>query len=272
MYREFAAIEKDPGLRVVLEKLAEQERRHFLFWRAQAVRKEFEISVLTRVAFRMMRRALGFVFLARWLERHEVKMLAAYEAYAAHADPRVEKQIAEIIAEERGHEEELLANIQEERVVFLGNIILGLNDGLIELTGALVGFSFVLADHRLVVLSGLIVGIAASLSMASSAYMQARHEEGRDARKAALYTGVAYSVVVALLVLPYLIFSQIRWALPVMVAEVLVIIASISYYTAIVFNRSFARQFSEMAILSMGVAVVTFSIGFLARLYWGVLV
>ena len=84
----------------------------------------------------------------------------------------------------------MIDQIREEKVEFIGSVVLGLNDALIELTGALLGFSFMFSDHWLVSRRGRRDGISAGLSMSSSAYIQARHEPGKNPRKAAtLYGG-----------------------------------------------------------------------------------
>ena len=67
--------------------------------------------------------------------------------------------------------------IQEERLEYVGSIVLGLNDALVELTGALAGYTFAFQNTRLIALTGLITGIAASLSMASSEFLAHRAEE-----------------------------------------------------------------------------------------------
>ena len=61
-------------------------------------------------------------------------------------------------------------------------------------------------------------GIAATLSMASSEYLSSKSEGRPDALKSASYTGVAYLVTVALLILPYLLFdeSHYLWAMGTM--------------------------------------------------------
>lgn len=150
------------------------------------------------------------------------------------------------------------------------SLVLGINDGLIELTGALVGFSFALRDPGLVALSGLITGVAASLSMAASAFMQARHEQGKDAPKAAIYTGLSYGGVVLLLVLPYLLISNVRWALLIMLGVALVIIAVTTYYTSRMFKRKFLPEFAMMLAFSLGVATISFFLGLWLRSSIGV--
>ena len=152
----------------------------------------------------------------------------------------------------------------------MASIVLGVNDGLIELTGALVGFTFVLEKHNLVALTGLITGIAAALSMAASAFMQARHEHEKNPVQAAFTTGISYLIVVLFLVAPYFIFENALAALPVMFGIALAIIAVISYYNSIYLKQSFWREFGIMFIFSIGVAAVSYGIGSGFRSFLGI--
>ena len=111
--------------------------------------------------------------------------------------------------EEDVHEERLINMLDEERLRYAGSIVLGLNDALVELTGALAGLTLALQNVKLIALSGLITGIAASMSMAASEYLSTRSEEtNKHPVRAAIYTGIAYIITVALLVLPYLLFEN----------------------------------------------------------------
>ncbi|MEG2144624.1 MAG: rubrerythrin family protein, partial [Oscillospiraceae bacterium] len=69
-----------------------------------------------------------------------------------------------------------------------------------ELTGTLAGLTLAMANTRIIALSGLITGISATLSMASSEYLSAKSEGRPDALKSCLYTGLAYVFTVALLI------------------------------------------------------------------------
>ncbi len=153
---------------------------------------------------------------------------------------------------------------------YISSIVLGTNDALIELTGVLVGLSFALQQLKLVALTGLVTGVAAALSMAASAYMQARHEDGKDAKLAGTYTGISYLAVVLLLVAPFFIFGDVFSALVLTLIIALVIIAVISYSTARLFGRNFAKQFGEMFVFSLGVATISFVIGLGFRSLFGI--
>ena len=80
----------------------------------------------------------------------------------------------EIVEDEDKHELELINMLDEERLRYVGSIVLGLNDALVELTGALAGLTFALQNTRLTAMAGLITGVAASLSMATSEYLSTK--------------------------------------------------------------------------------------------------
>ena len=98
----------------------------------------------------------------------------------------------------------------------MGSMVLGLNDALVELTGALAGFSLALQNTRIVALTGMITGIAASLSMAASEYLSTKSEKGgKNPVKASIYTGIAYVITVIALIMPFIFISQPLTALAV---------------------------------------------------------
>lgn len=180
VYRTLSEHEKDPEFREILRSLMNQEHSDYDFWSRFASKKEFTISPLVLWGYILMRRVFGLVFTAKFLERGERNTVKAYTSVLKRMDENLKDDFKSIIAHEREHEKRFIASIKEERLDFIGNIVLGLNDGLIELTGALVGFSFALSDNKLVAMTGLITGIAATLSMASSAYMQAKYDNGKE--------------------------------------------------------------------------------------------
>ena len=148
-------------------------------------------------------RILGITFGIKLMERGEERAQINYEIIA-----RKIPKASQIIADEHAHEQELIGLIEEERLNYVGSIVLGLNDALVELTGALAGFTFALQNTRLIALAGLITGIAASFSMAASEYLSTKSEgSGERALKSSIYTGAAYIVTVILLILPYLLVN-----------------------------------------------------------------
>lgn len=264
-YRELAKRETVPAFKKILEALIEHEREDYQFWLPYCARQVHRVSSFEIWCLKAMRRVLGLTFTAKFLEGNERDAIRNYTAFLRRADAPMRAKLEEIIRHETAHEQELIGQIREERVEFLSNIVLGVNDGLIELTGALVGFAFALRSHMHVALLGAVTGIAASLSMAASAYMQARHEAGKEPRKAGLYTGTAYLLVVVALIAPYLLITDIDLAVGGMFGVILLLILALSFYSSVLFGRDFRRQAGEMLLFSLGVAGITFVLGSAVR-------
>ena len=120
-------------------------------------------------------------------------------------------------------------------------------------------------------LTGGITGIAAALSMAASEYLSTRAEkENKNAFKASIYTGIAYIITVIVLIAPFVFMKNVYWALGVCLTGALVIIAVFNYYYSIVRSESFKKRFGEMALISLGIAAISFGIGYALRLFTGI--
>lgn len=265
-YKELARVETVPSFRKVLKELVKHEEHDYIFWQKYAINKCPKVNPLFVFFLKLMRKVLGLTFTAKFLERNERAAIRNYIALSKISHPGMRHAINNMLRHELKHEQRLISSIQEEKVTFVSSIILGMNDGLVELTGALVGFSTAFRNPSTIALAGLITGIAASLSMAASAYMQAKHDVAhKNAKKSAIYTGVSYFVVVSLLVLPFFVFSSTASALLWMFIVVFLILGSASFYTSILFDRSFKKQFGQMVLFSLGVAAVSFCIGLLVR-------
>lgn len=154
---------------------------------------------------------------------------------------------------------------------YTGSIVLGLNDALVELTGALAGYTLALQNTRLIAVVGLITGVAAAMSMAASQYLAVKTENhGHRPIRSGIYTGSSYIVTVLLLIAPFFIFTNHFLCLGLTVLIALFIIAVFNYYIARANKLSFPARFLEMAGISLGVALVSFAIGYLIRAYLGI--
>ena len=266
IYEKLAAFAKGEENRKTLRRLAQEEKAHYHIWEKytgiQMKPEKWKILKYTFIA-----RVLGFTFAVKLMEKGEE---GAQDEYALLAQ-EVEESI-HIRQQEEEHEEALLGMLDEERLQYVGSMVLGLNDALVELTGSLAGFAFALQNSRLVALSGLIVGISATFSMASSEFLAARSEGRTDALKSCSYTGIAYLLTVIALIAPYLLFpaNQFIAALICMLVVVILIIAGFTYYTSVAQDQPFKSRFLEMALISIGVAVVSFLVGILAKRFLGV--
>lgn len=84
-------------------------------------------------------RVLGLRFAAKLMEKSEEGAQADC-GQVAETIP----EAAAVMRDEHDHENELTAMVDEERLRYIGSTVLGLNDALVELTGALAGFALAL--------------------------------------------------------------------------------------------------------------------------------
>lgn len=154
---------------------------------------------------------------------------------------------------------------------FMSAVVLGLNDALVEMTGALAGFTMVLQNNRLIMLAGFTTGIAATLSMAASEFFsQKALPGGGRPLLAAAYTGIAYVVTVLLLLLPYMLISEATAALAACMVIAGLIILCFTWVDSLLRGTSFWRGFFQMAGISFGVALTIFVLSWLVRTWLGI--
>ena len=266
IYEKIAKFAKGEENKKTLLRLSSEERAHNEIWKKYTgiSMKPEKLKVLK---FTLIARILGFTFAVKLMENGEGNAQEEYKQLATDVPESIH-----IREQEEEHEQALLEILDEERLQYVGSMVLGLNDALVELTGSLAGFTFAMQNTRLIALSGLIIGISATFSMASSEFLAARSEGREDALKSCSYTGIAYLITVILLIAPYLIFSneQFLLALVCMLIVVVLIIAGFTYYTSVAQDQPFKSRFFEMALISIGVAVISFFVGVLAKKFLGV--
>lgn len=269
IYQKLAQRIKSPENQRVLKKIADDELRHYRDWRTYTQR-DVKPDRLRIWGYYLISRILGFTFGVKLMERGEESAQESYERLRATI-PEADA----ILREENEHEDALLELLDEERLRYTGSIVLGLNDALVELTGALAGLTLALQNTKLIALTGLITGIAAALSMAASEYLATKSEEetgqaDKHPVRAATYTGIAYVGTVFVLILPYLILENFYLCLACTLAAAVLIIGLFNYYISVARDVPFKKRFLEMAGLSLGVAVLSFFIGFFIRSVLGV--
>jgi VIT1/CCC1 family predicted Fe2+/Mn2+ transporter len=264
IYSKLAKIEKNADNKQTLQKIAEEENRHYDFWKS-FTNREISPNRLRIFFYYWIVRILGITFGIKLMEKGEVNAQDNYNALL-----EIIPDVQSIIAEEDKHENELIGLIQEEKLNYVGSIVLGLNDALVELTGALAGFSFALQNTKLIAFAGVITGIAAALSMAAAEYLSQSHEGIKAPARSALYTGVTYLFTVVLLILPYLILSNYIVCLVCTIVIALIIILIFNYYISVAKDLSFKRRFFEMAAISLSVSFITFLFSALVKIYFHV--
>jgi len=264
IYQRLAKMVKDHHNRAALNKIAADELRHYHVYK-DYTHHEVAPSRPKIFWYLLLARVFGVTFSIKLMESGERGAQQAYKQLIGLV-PEIDK----IIADEHGHERELLKLVNEEKLKYIGSIVLGMNDALVELTGTLAGLTFALQNEKLVGVAGLITGVAAALSMAASEYLSIKVEEQLNPLTAAFYTGLTYFVVVGVLVLPFLLLGNPFTAMALTLIAAIVLIGGFNYYYSVVREVPFPRRFGEMLAISLGVAFLSFLIGLLIRQFLGV--
>jgi VIT1/CCC1 family predicted Fe2+/Mn2+ transporter len=289
IYTQLAERCKDSHNAQVLHDIAEAEKAHAGFWEKMTGRKvrakRFKVwsTVLTA-------RALGLTFTLKRMEKGEKRASKSYKKFIS-ALPGAESMLAEeevwagrayksliaaipeareIMDEEDDHEAQLLNMLDEEMLQYMGSIVLGLNDALVELTGSLAGFSLAMESPSSVSLAGLVTGVSGALSMAASEFLSSRANNEEHAGRSAVYTGAAYLVCVIVLILPFLLLNAKFVSLAITLALAVLIIFAFNYYLSIAKDLNFKQRFGQMAGVSLGVAAVSFLFSWLLKSVMGI--
>lgn len=265
IYEKLSRSMRDSHNRKILEGIAMDERKHYDLLK-EHTQLDVEPDTFHEWKYYLISKMLGITFGIKLMERGEEQTQAAYEALS-----RFVPAARDIAQDEEEHERELIGLIDEERLKYIGAVVRGLSDALVELTGALSGLTLAFMNTRLIAMAGLITGIAASLSMAGSEYLATKSEEGvKNPLKASVYTGFAYILTVFFLIFPYLFFTNVYLCLGFMIFNALVVILMFTFYISVAKDMPFRKRFVEMALISLGIAALSFGIGFLIRTFLGI--
>lgn len=267
VYGKLSELVKEAHNAKILKRIAEDEKRHANIFKKYTgvVLKVNRLKVLFYI---LISRFFGLTFGIKLQEKGEERAQINYSKMI-----NVIPEMKEIIEAEEKHEAELIGLISEEKLSYMSSVVLGLNDALVELTGALAGFTLSIQNSKTIALLGLITGISASLSMAASEYLSTKSESDLEtqkrAGKSAIYTGVAYILTVIALVIPYFLMTNYILSLIITITIALVIIFVFNYYISVANDYNFKKRFSEMASISIGVAALSFFIGYLVKSFLG---
>ncbi len=261
VYRALAEREPDPRRRRVLERLAEQEYRHYLFWRRLAggdcgAPPRPRVSLLA-----LSYRLLGPVFTLRLLERGEESIIERYRRVLPMLGGGDREELERIIREEEEHEEALLRELEDSRMKYLGYVALGLADAIVEVTGVHAGFLGATSNTVVAGVAGLIVGFSAALSMAGAAYLQAKHGREESPLVSAAVTGLSYIFSVVFLALPYFLTHSMLLAFAASAAAGLLLTGGFTYYSAVAQGKPFLREYAESAGLLLATAAGSYLFG-----------
>jgi VIT1/CCC1 family predicted Fe2+/Mn2+ transporter len=295
LYRSLTTIARGE-LRAILDRLIPIEAHHFAFWQdffglkidALDAGRRLKLWLLVALC-----RLLGAPAIHLVLEAIEIYGVRKYlRVWHAYADGPLGAAVRGILEDEFKHEDAVVTGdaarrINPERV---RNIFLGLNDGLVEILGAVSGFFAAFGSSGAVLIAGLTVAVAGALSMAAGAWIASSSEaevrttelgrrrflgesvETADAPAegplaSALVVGLSYFAGALVPVLPVL--AGARTMLPSMItAGSLIIIVSVML--AFLSGMSVRRRVAMNLVVIAAAVGITFGIGAITKRIWGV--
>lgn len=146
-----------------------------------------------------------------------------------------------------------------------------MNDALVEMIGALAGFTITMGNSRLIILAGISTGVAATLSMACAEFLadEVEHPKGSPFIAASL-TGITYLFVVSVLLTPYFLCASawVAFCFTLLLGVLLIFIFTLG--VSKIRNISCRQMFTKMLWVSAGVATAAFVIGWGANYFWGI--
>ena len=279
----------------VLDELIVVEARHVAFWQ-----EFFGLRNVTALDFgRRMKltfliaacRVLGASAVHVVLEAIEVHGIRKYlRVWDRYKDGPLGSAVREILEDEFKHED-LVVSGEADRHINpdkVRNLFLGLNDGLVEILGAVSGFFAAFRSETAVLAAGFTVAVAGAMSMAAGAYIGASSESEvratEDERRrflgeevssepsqspasSALVVGSGYFAGAVVPILPVL-FGATGLLPTVLTAGAMIVLVSaiVAFISGMAVQRRIALNLGITAIA----VIVTYAIGLLAKSVWGI--
>jgi VIT1/CCC1 family predicted Fe2+/Mn2+ transporter len=279
----------------VLDELIQIEARHVAFWQGFFGLKDLvsldpgrrlKLAVLTATCRLFGTPAIHIVLEA--IEVHGVrKYLRVWQRYK---DGPLGGAVREVLEDEFKHEDMVVTGAAERRINpdTVRNLFLGLNDGLVEILGAVSGFFAAFGNSLAVLAGGFTVAVAGALSMAAGAYVatgsEAEVRATEDERRrflgeavaaeaaqspfaSALVVGTGYVLGAMIPVLPVLFGAT--GMLPTVLAAGTTIVV-VSAIVAFISGMEVRRRIAQNLVVTGLAVVVTYAIGLLAKGLWGI--
>jgi VIT1/CCC1 family predicted Fe2+/Mn2+ transporter len=283
------------GLQAILDQLIPIETRHYGFWQEFFGLKIAKLDLPRRAKLALLvglARLFGAPAIHLILEAIEVygvrKYLAVWRQYEGGP---LGQAVRGILEDEFKHEDAVVMADSELQVSpqRVRDIFLGLNDGLVEILGAVSGFFGAFSNATTVLIAGMMVGVAGALSMGAGAYLAGSSEaEVRDTEvrrrrflgeaeategsadtplASGVRVGVSYVIGAVVPILPVLFGARTLLPSLVVAGGVIVLVSAIlAFLSGMNVKR---RILMNLAIMAAAVAI-SYLIGLVAQSVWGI--
>lgn len=295
LYSALYDISGDHESRSTLNDLITVETKHLAFWQKFFGYKLDRLDWGRRLKLQITLlacRLLGTTGIHLVLEAIEVHGIRKYLAlWKEYQQQPLGEALRGILMDEFKHEDVLVTALTQRKINAekIRNIFLGLNDGLVEILGAVSGFFGAFGSATTVLIAASTTAVAGALSMAAGAFLALNSEKevktteiakkiflGEETEVSpmeesplgsALIVGTAYMIGAMVPVLPVLIGANDA-LFSVITAGLMVIVVStiLSFLSGMNVKR---RIILNLAIITVAVSV-TYGIGMLAKEVWGI--
>jgi VIT1/CCC1 family predicted Fe2+/Mn2+ transporter len=307
LYKEMREITRD-DLKPMFDELIPTETKHFAFWQDFFSVKVEKLDFGRRLKLRLLTfvvKIFGTLGAHLVLEAIEVYGVRKYvNVWEKYRGTPMGEAVHKILEDEFQHEDDIVSSSIERHIhpERIRDIFLGLNDGLVEILGAVSGFFAALSNLPAVIAASIAVAVAGAISMAAGAYgamnsekevakiesakkdfvsgelsdQIAAGEKGNSsssdsqagsAFESGVVVGVSYLLGAIVPVLPILLGAK-DILLPFVVAAVVIIFISsvIAFLSGMKMSR---RIMTNLVILVIAVGV-TYAVGILVRAVFGI--
>jgi len=284
-----------PDVHDTLDELIRVETAHLAFWQKFFDLKLTSLDLGRRIKLSVMMlicRLFGSTAVHLVLEAIEVhgvrKYLAVWQAYK---DKPLGEALRGILMDEFKHEDVLVTALTQRKInpEKIRNIFLGLNDGLVEILGAVSGFFGAFGSTTMVLIAASTTAVAGALSMGAGAFLALNSEKevkstevakkiflGEESEftpmeeqplSSALVVGSAYLTGAVVPVFPVLIGATDA-LFSVLTAGLMVVLVStiLSFLSGMDIRR---RILLNLVIITVAVSI-SYGIGIVAKNYWGI--
>ena len=279
IFGELAAREKDKKLKKVLEGLASAEQKHAKMWAQIIEINDIRLPMGTSKFFiytiMLIRKLFGLVLAVKTMEYFESQLDNKIFEIEKHKELKESERniIREIIKDELKSEEPLKDQLVKYSTILknIRDVIIGMNDGLVEVLAAVAGLGAALQTPLLTLIGGIIIALSGTLSMTGSAYLSTSYEshinagKQKSASSSALYVGGAYVLGAIFPLIPF-IFG-IKGYLGIVAAIVLtaIVLSVVASLIAVISSISIKRNVLKTLTISIGSALITIALGAFAR-------
>ena len=140
---------KDTENKATLMSLSQQEKKDYKIWKGYTT-IDVQPFKIQEIFYYLISLIFGITFGIKFMESGKSNL------QVQSVNLLVKKDLSVFLLHEKEQEEILVKIINEQKLIYVGSIVLGLNDALVELTAMLSGITFAIHDTRTVIITVLI--------------------------------------------------------------------------------------------------------------------